>query len=228
MALQLAMRCLSMGEAAAARSALEAAGVEVFVDDQNMASVDWFYANAIGGVKLFVREEQLERAQRVIAGEIVEPEESGEEEESATPVEPLVCPECGSANIKRLPRAAGFLIAAIVLYAVGHFIDQMDLALAGIGAAALIALFAPSHRCKACNHRWNGVEPEVAAPEAPLPIAADLVEQTCPRCGSPEFHLIDYRRLKALSMVTTIAPFLVVPVWLFKPKKRCDACGLEL
>jgi len=53
-------------EAELARGALEAAGIESFLFDDNMVRMDWFNANAIGGVKLRVDPQNAEEANRIL------------------------------------------------------------------------------------------------------------------------------------------------------------------
>lgn len=48
-----------------AKGLLEAAGIEAFLFDDNMLRLDWFNANAIGGVKLRVDAQNVEAANRV-------------------------------------------------------------------------------------------------------------------------------------------------------------------
>lgn len=52
----------SAPEALVAKSVLESAGIECFLRDENMIRMDWFWSNALGGVKLCVREEDAEAA----------------------------------------------------------------------------------------------------------------------------------------------------------------------
>lgn len=49
-----------------ARAALEDAGIRVFVADEEIVSMDWMLSNAVGGVKLKVRESDAERALAVL------------------------------------------------------------------------------------------------------------------------------------------------------------------
>lgn len=53
-------------DAELARGALEAAGIEAFLFDDNMVRMDWFNANALGGVKLRVDAHNVEAANRVL------------------------------------------------------------------------------------------------------------------------------------------------------------------
>jgi hypothetical protein len=54
-------------EAELAKGLLESAGIEAFLFDDNMVRLDWFNANALGGVKLRVDADQVEEANRVLA-----------------------------------------------------------------------------------------------------------------------------------------------------------------
>lgn len=60
-------------QAQIAKSKLEAFGVFCFLQDENLVQIDWLRTIAYGGVKLFVREEDVEYAR-----ELLQP--SGEEE----------------------------------------------------------------------------------------------------------------------------------------------------
>jgi hypothetical protein len=53
-------------EAELAKGVLDAAGIEAFLFDDNMVRLDWFNANALGGVKLRVDAANVEAANRVL------------------------------------------------------------------------------------------------------------------------------------------------------------------
>lgn len=53
-------------EAELAKGLLDAEGIEAFLFDDNMVRLDWFNANALGGVKVRVDRGNLEAAQRVL------------------------------------------------------------------------------------------------------------------------------------------------------------------
>jgi hypothetical protein len=53
-------------EAQLAKGLLESAGIEAFLFDDNMVRLDWFNANALGGVKLRVDADQVDEANRVL------------------------------------------------------------------------------------------------------------------------------------------------------------------
>ena len=53
-------------EAELAKGLLDSAGVEAFLFDDNMVRLDWFNANALGGVKLRVDASNVEAATRIL------------------------------------------------------------------------------------------------------------------------------------------------------------------
>src|SRR5580658_8192786 len=53
-------------EAELAKGLLDSAGIESFLFDDNMVRLDWFNANALGGVKLRVDADNVEEATRVL------------------------------------------------------------------------------------------------------------------------------------------------------------------
>jgi transposase-like protein len=88
-------RYRDLHQAAIAQSILESAGIESFLADANLVRMDWFYSNAIGGVKVVVREEDAEEARKILTQEIpesIEVEGSGHYEQPR-------CPKCGSFDI---------------------------------------------------------------------------------------------------------------------------------
>src|SRR5215813_13881570 len=53
-------------EAEMAKKLLDSAGIESFLFDDNMVRMDWFNANALGGVKLRVDAENVDAANRIL------------------------------------------------------------------------------------------------------------------------------------------------------------------
>jgi len=77
-----------------AKGLLESAGIECFIADDNLVRMDWFYSNAVGGVKLLVRRQDAEEAIQILEQPIPESFESdtGEYEQPR-------CPKCGSLDV---------------------------------------------------------------------------------------------------------------------------------
>jgi hypothetical protein len=69
-------------EAQLAKGLLESAGIEAFLFDDNMVRLDWFNANALGGVKLRVDADQVDEANRVLEENIAA--DAGPDEEEST------------------------------------------------------------------------------------------------------------------------------------------------
>lgn len=238
-------RFATLGEAASARSALAAAGIESRVADENTIAVDWLYSNALGGIKLLVRDESVDEAADILSVAAHEPTSEDADDHvmnaghdadqglaaAATGADDLVntrlCPYCGRGDAQRIPRLELFLALAVVGYGVGVAVNEPALALALIMAVGLIVAATPSHRCGACGERWDaGAEPEQVA-GAPEPEAAERSEAACPRCGSREFYRITYRRLKAAPLIAPLLIVFFLPIWLMMPKWKCDDCGLR-
>ena len=85
-------------EAEFARTSLESEGIVTVIENENLIRLDWLYMNALGGLRLLVREEDAARAREILA-----PPET--ESHRPTPPPPTAddpapptdnCPRCGS------------------------------------------------------------------------------------------------------------------------------------
>jgi len=87
------------------RMRLEAGGVEAFIQDEHTVSTYWLYSNAIGGVRVEVKDEDLDKAREILE---LPPLEQGM----------IICPNCGSDKVVQrelsmmgaLALAIGFLL----------------------------------------------------------------------------------------------------------------------
>ncbi len=116
-------------EAHLLRTRLEAGGVSAYVQDENTVQMDWFYSNAIGGVRVQIDERDLERAREIY-------QDGG----GALEDEPLVrCPSCDSGDTETTewPRRLSFFSA---------FVASLPLAVPGMNAR---------FHCCECGHRWR-------------------------------------------------------------------------
>jgi Zn finger protein HypA/HybF involved in hydrogenase expression len=224
----LAARFGTLGEAEMAQSALEAAGIWSRVADENMIAIDWLYANAVGGVKVLVAESDLEGATEVlsnIAGETNVDVPPSEDPFEVDDVAGTACPSCGSEAVQRIPRLKLFGALSIVGFGLGVAVSQPLLGMTLIAAVGLIVAATPSHRCRECAERWSAEDAPAPYSEAPAPLPSDTVDVRCPNCGSIEFHRLMHRRLRASAMFATLAPSVIVPLWLLLPRWQCDSCG---
>lgn len=76
------------------RDQLEAEGIKAFVADENVVTNDWFLGNAVGYIKLQVREADAEAAHAVLARSRKEAGRWSTPEDEAGS-EALACLECG-------------------------------------------------------------------------------------------------------------------------------------
>src|ERR1700722_5151611 len=60
-------RYRDMPEALVDKSILDGAGMESFLQDANVVRMDWLWSNAMGGVKLIVRENDAEEAEKILS-----------------------------------------------------------------------------------------------------------------------------------------------------------------
>ena len=96
-------------EALLAKGSLESAGIECFLRDDNLVRLDWFISNFVGGVKLCVKPEDAENANRLLDEPILE----GLYVQGVGLYEQPRCPKCQSldVNFRELDRPIAYLSA---------------------------------------------------------------------------------------------------------------------
>ena len=141
------------GDAAVARTALTAAGIESVLDDQYTAGTNWLGATGMRGVKLRVRNEDALRAAEVLGTECASLGEIEEADEP--PVDPTVCRTCGTPGALRSQRALSFLVLAALGVGIGAAMGIADAAFFGILAVGLYLLIVDRWRCAECGASWN-------------------------------------------------------------------------
>ena len=124
-----------------ARGLLESAGIHAWIQDDNLVRMDWFYSNAIGGIRLQVDAADAEAASEMLAQPIPSSFELTDGEEFAQPQ----CPRCGSIEIgvESGGRAGVKLVALAAL-------------------SIPIPSGSPVWHCEACGARWQESEEEGA------------------------------------------------------------------
>ncbi len=60
-------RYCEMPAAFVEKSVLDAAGIECYLQDENVVRMDWFLSNALGGIKLIVREKDAAEAEKILS-----------------------------------------------------------------------------------------------------------------------------------------------------------------
>lgn len=71
-------RYRDLPEALVAKSLLEDAGIECFLQDDNVVRMDWFWSNAIGGIKLLVRQKDAEESEKLLTETPGDVDETGD------------------------------------------------------------------------------------------------------------------------------------------------------
>jgi len=82
-------------EALLAKGCLESAGIECFFRDDNLVRLDWFISNFIGGIKLCVKPEDIDKAQTILD----EPMLEGFYVQGVGLYEQPRCPKCNSLDV---------------------------------------------------------------------------------------------------------------------------------
>ena len=123
-------------EAHIVRTRLEDEGIECFIKDEHLVSVNWLLSNAVGGVRLKVRKEDAERAALIIIGE---GDDGGEGEAAAAgeAEESIRCVECGSEDVsfEKFSRRVAIFSWLLMGFPIPYFKG-------GWG-------------CNSCGHRWK-------------------------------------------------------------------------
>jgi hypothetical protein len=79
-----------------ARAKLEAAGIPAFVADEHLVGVQWFYSDAIGGVKIQVPDSFAEEAREIVAADLsAGVAAAGRSQRARRRIGAQTCPRCG-------------------------------------------------------------------------------------------------------------------------------------
>jgi DNA-directed RNA polymerase subunit M/transcription elongation factor TFIIS len=105
---------------------LESAGIKTFVPDQNTASVQPLYGNAIGGIRVQINERDLPRAREILKDKLP-PAAKGMFE----------CPRCNSDSVRYEKVSKRFAFLSLLL----------------IGIPLL--WFKRQCICESCGHKWK-------------------------------------------------------------------------
>lgn len=113
------------------KTRLEDEGIECFLADEHLVSINWLLSDAVGGVRLKVWKEDAERALEIIESESVV-EGGGEGDDGATyygsdveDQDEARCPVCNSTDV------------------------------GPDGLLAALNPFSNSYECRRCSHKWK-------------------------------------------------------------------------
>lgn len=95
-------------EAHLLRMRLEAAGIPAYVQDEHMIQMDLLAANAIGGVRVQIAEEDVPAARNLLA-----------QDHGVPDFKPaFVCPRCGSTHVARQPFSVRTAYLSLLLFGI--------------------------------------------------------------------------------------------------------------
>jgi hypothetical protein len=115
-------------EALLAKGCLESVGIECFLGDDNLVRLDWFISNFIGGIKLKVRVNDAEDAQKILDEPILE----GLYVQGVGLYEQPRCPKCQSLDVNFQP---------------------LDRPIAYV--SAFLPVQRPGWHCRSCDAEWQ-------------------------------------------------------------------------
>lgn len=121
-------------EAWLSKSILDSSGIESFLVDENLVSIQWMYSNAVGGIKLLVRGEDAETARKLL--------------EQDTP-EKFQVDGIGEYQQPRCPRCQSLDVALNEL--------NKRIAYSGMLFAGVPVPIRNEHwKCHSCGNEWEG------------------------------------------------------------------------
>lgn len=125
-------RYRDLPEAVVVKSILDSDSIECFLTDENLIRMDWFWSGLLGGVKLWVRQHDVEEAQKLIDQSPPE----GFNVEGVGEFQQPRCPKCHSLEIsfKELVKPVAFISAYLGLP---------------------IPLERRGWKCHSCGHSWR-------------------------------------------------------------------------
>ncbi|MBU1138189.1 MAG: DUF2007 domain-containing protein [Proteobacteria bacterium] len=118
-----------------AKSKLESEGIPCFLLNKNIIALNWLYSNALGGVELQVRTEDVENALKILkddhSSDLLDIENEFPEPEQGD-----LCTNCGSSNIRLIKVSRKYGALSLLL-------------------SFPLILFGKKYQCKDCGHKMN-------------------------------------------------------------------------
>ncbi len=114
-----------------AKIALESEDIECFLSGENFVATYWLYAKAEGGIKLYIKESDKQKAEEILKN-INRPENA-----NADASYDIKCPKCGNADIdyEKYSRRAFFI--SLLLFRLPITYPRKE------------------YKCNACGNKWK-------------------------------------------------------------------------
>ena len=130
-----------VADALLAKTVLDSAEIECFLFDENVIRMDWFYSNAVGGVKLLVRARDAAAAAGLLNQK--SPEEFAVD--GAADYKQPRCPKCGSLDIS-----------------FGESGKRLSYVTVALGVP--LPVRRGGWKCQSCGHSWDDSEEQQESP----------------------------------------------------------------
>ncbi len=130
-----------LADALLAKTVLDSAEIECFLFDENVIRMDWFYSNAVGGVKLLVRARDAAAATELLNQKSPE----GFAVDGAADYKQPRCPKCGSLDIS-----------------FGESGKRLSYVTVALGVP--LPVKRGGWKCHSCGHSWNDSEEKQEEP----------------------------------------------------------------
>lgn len=118
-------------EAQIAKTQLEAFGIPVYIENEHTINMDWFYSNALGGVRLLVPADYVEESKALLEKDF------SDELEQKFGKNKECCPHCGSRDIEAYTKGEKSTFLAFMFFGLPLF------------------SFKNGNRCKRCQSFWS-------------------------------------------------------------------------
>ena len=121
-------------EATIYQGKLESQGIEVFLRDQLTIDSNPFYSDALGGIRMFVKTEDFDKANEIIGDVSLYPVNDEN-------VEPIICPKCGTEETEKEVSVT----------------DWKSLLSYALSVLVMVIPFHSTHKhkCRACKFEYN-------------------------------------------------------------------------
>jgi len=123
-----------------AKIALESENIECFLSGENFVATYWIYANADGGIKLYIKESDKQKALEII--ENISRSENADADKSYD----IRCPKCGSTDVRNIKYYRWFCVIIVL------FLTLLSPFLLILGLPLILLL---SNRCESCGYKWK-------------------------------------------------------------------------